>query len=130
MRSVPDYLKKYLSHPRLVKSGLDGLPDLTPGRFYMLVHTSHRSDSFGPNQIWLCSDKPTDHSEWSRSYFMLAPTLRDTGQTDMGFCYKWFGKGGNIIIELREEQQAAYRAFREALDADDHNESWDWRPHD
>lgn len=131
MRSVPDYLKKYLSHPRLVESGLDGLPNLIPGRFYMLVHSSHSMDShLGGRQIWLCDSKPTDHGEYSRSYGMLSVSTFETGQSYVGFCYKWFGKGGNIIIELREEQQAAYRAFHAALKADEHNESWDWCPRD
>lgn len=129
---VSDHFKKYLTHPRLVKSGVDGLPDLVPGRFYMIVSSSHRATRYmdPPNQIWLCESGPTDHSEYSRSYGMLAPGLFDTGQTYMGFCYKWFGKGDNIIIDLREEQQAAHRAFQKALEADTHNEFWDWSPRD
>ncbi|MGL6130036.1 MAG: hypothetical protein ACRCZ9_00290, partial [Fusobacteriaceae bacterium] len=68
-------------------------------------------------------------SYYSSSCCMTAPTIGDGGVTYFGFQYVWFGKGGNVVIELPEGQQRAYAAFEEALskEKDDCEYRWDLR---
>ncbi|MGL5014463.1 MAG: hypothetical protein ACRC6V_09275 [Bacteroidales bacterium] len=136
MAFVPKHFEEYLKHPLLVKDDEFGFPLLEPGKFYMIMHSSWRWDSsIGyMGKVWKCGGKMKhtkagENHLGSTSCFMTSPTIGKTGVTYFGFQYVWFGKGGNIVIELPEGQQRAYAAFESALnkEKDDCQYRWDLR---
>ena len=130
MRKVPDFLKEYLNHPRLVKEDCHGFPLLEPGKFYQLVYSSSRHGSAPSGKVWKCT-QPLKHKEgdYFSSCLMTSDTLGRTGTVYYGGQYIWFGKGGNVVIELPEDQQKVYSQFEKALKGtkDDCERRWELR---
>ena len=109
------YWDKYMFHPGLVESGVKGFPKLEPGKFYTFPCVNADRCPLGNGwKVWECVSKPTPHGEYKVSYLLLTIGPHDGVVTETCI-YGWFGRGGNIVLELPEEQQAIYRTLKAAV---------------
>ncbi|MGL5567073.1 MAG: hypothetical protein ACRDC4_15215 [Plesiomonas sp.] len=125
MYKVPEFCDEFLSHPMLVQSDDYGFPILEDGKYYMIIHSSYRDGGYTTHRyggrVWRCigamghKKHPSEFPRYSTSCLMSSPTLCKTGITYFGGQYVWFGAGGNVVIELPEEQQKVYAQFEQAL---------------
>lgn len=122
---VPDYLKEYEDHPNRVK-----LEDLKEGDFFVCIYNDRSDSRASFDQVWRCSDKVKEHSEWSRSLFALNVSMANhVVALNTTFIYLWFGKDP-IIIKLPPKQQTIYRRFFNSVreNEDVHKLGWsEWR---
>lgn len=114
-KSFEELYGKYRKHPKAVQSGFDGLPILTPGKFYMIIHQNEDRHGYTGVQLWKCICEPTFHGEYKVSYGMNTLSDAKAGCMYTGFIYKWFNKGNNCILELPEDQQKAFSALWESI---------------
>lgn len=122
---VPAFLKKYLFHPRLLESGVNGLPELQIGKAYVLIYESYRSTPYStqPHDVYFCESSAGEHGGHARTYWMSKYSVGPNGGISLSGHFHWFGKGGNVILELTDAQQAIYQQFRSSMDSLDEKET-------
>lgn len=125
--SFERYYGTYRKHPAVVETGIDGLPILEVGKFYIIVHMNDYTkrthwSSGHVMKLVRCATQHNFHGGENEkdshavSYWLDTQNIEKLGCVQIAGHYHWFGVGRNIILELPKEEQTLYRNLWKGLE--------------